>query len=78
MVETYIVVDMACEVCDSEAVSLVRHGLEVVRVLAVMAVQFLQQREICPLMVRKTLSSLANCNTEPKPLETCSLRQSRR
>jgi hypothetical protein len=41
-----IVVDVAGKVSDSKCVRLVRKWLEVVPVLAVMVVQFLQQRQI--------------------------------
>ena len=46
MVKSYIVVDVAGKVSDSKCVCLVRKWLEVVPVLAVMVVQFLQQRQI--------------------------------
>ena len=48
---TYIVVDVSCKVCDSKGMCLVRHGLEVMSIFAVLVVKFLQQGQVCTLKI---------------------------
>ena len=60
MVKSYVVIDVAGKVCDSKCVRLVRKWLEVVPVLAVMVVQFIQQRQIRSLGKTLQLHRLIN------------------
>ena len=60
MVKSYVVVDVAGKVSDSKCVRLVRKWLEVVPALAVMVVQFIQQRQIRSLGKTLQLHRLIN------------------